>query len=51
MNLAAKPGRNDANSMLRNMPSTDNIGPEPDLLQTLKVLRVNGTRASFVTAS
>ena len=41
LNLAAKPS--DAGSGSRGNAGTDNVRPEPDLWQTLKVLGVSGT--------
>ena len=48
MNLAAKPGRSDGSGAPRDKAGTDNVGPEPDLLRTLKILGVAGTRAALI---
>ena len=48
LNLAAKPSS--AGGDRRDNAGTDNVRPEPDLFQTLKVLGVNGTRAVVFNA-
>jgi len=45
LNLAAKPSSAGSGGS-RGRAGTDNVRPEPDLLQTLKVMGVTGTRAS-----
>ena len=50
MNLAAKPGRSHSNGTPGNKAGTDNVGPKPNLLRTLKSLGVNGVRGGLINA-
>ena len=49
LNLAAK-ASSAGSSGSRDAAGTDNVRPEPDLLRTLKILGVAGTRAAALNA-